>query len=190
MDMGKLEEQNKKVIRKTKLQEAIFTAFASGGRMGSAELIPRVLNYFFELDIPSSSRQKEIIASAASRLNKRGLLKFQEGHYSLTEPGEKLLKHWQMANYKILRPKRWDGKWRVIIFDIPEKKRAVRTEVRQILSEAGFQRLQDSVWVFPYDCEDVIGLMKTNLGVGKNLLYMIVDQIENDRYLRMDFDII
>jgi len=190
VDMAKLEEQNKKVIRKTKLQEAIFTAIASGGRMGSTELIPIVLNYFFELDIPSSSRRKEIIMSAANRLKKRGLLKFQDGHHSLTEPGEKLLKHWRMANYKIPRPKRWDGKWRVIIFDIPEKNRMVRTEVRQILSEAGFQRLQDSVWVFPYDCEDFIGLMKMDLEIGKNLLYMIVDQIENDRHLRMDFDIV
>ena len=72
-------------------------------------------------------------------------------------------------------------------FRIPEKKKRAREQVRQILSSAGFIRLQNSVWVFPYDCEDVIGLMKTDLGIGKNLLYMIVDQIENDRHLRIEF---
>ena len=108
----------------------------------------------------------------------------------MTRNGAKIFKEWEMSAYTIKRPRKWDGKWRVIIFDIPEKKRAARTRVREILTAAGFQRLQDSVWVFPYDCEDVIGLMKTDLNVGKHLLYMIVDQIENDRFLRMDFDLI
>lgn len=53
----------------------------------------------------------------------------------------------------------------------------------------GFYRLQDSVWVYPYDCEDVIGLLKTNLGLGSAVLYMIVEKIENDRRLREHFEV-
>ena len=51
-------------------------------------------------------------------------------------------------------------------------------------------RLQDSVWVYPYDCEDIIGLLKTDIGVGKDLLYMIADEIENDRHLRENFGLL
>ena len=53
----------------------------------------------------------------------------------------------------------------------------------------GFVRLQDSVWVYPYDCEDLITLLKADFRVGKDVLYLIVDSIENDKYLRAEFNL-
>ncbi len=188
--MGKLEQESRKRLRKTRLQEALLQTIFSGGRLGADLIMPRVLESLLNVDLPFSTRKIETVRSAANRLTKRGLLKFQDGYYSLTSDGKRILKHWQMSNYQIKHPKKWDGKWRVVIFDIPEKKRAIRREMRRIFIEAGFQRLQDSVWIYPYDCEDVIGLMKMDMGIGKYLLYMIVDQLENDRFLRMDFDLI
>ncbi|MBI2065631.1 MAG: CRISPR-associated endonuclease Cas2 [Candidatus Zambryskibacteria bacterium] len=189
--MGKLEEQARKNIRKTKIQEAILSYVISGGRVGGDTLIKYVVDSLLGTDLSTNSpRRSEIVKSVASRLNKKGLLKFENGHYSATSAGESLFNKWEKSNYKIKTPKKWDNKWRVIIFDIPEKKKRARDQVREILSAAGFQRLQNSVWVYPYDCEDVIGLMKIDLGIGKYLLYMIVDQIENDRFLRMDFDLV
>ncbi len=70
------------------------------------------------------------------------------------------------------------------------KKKNVRERIRHIVTSTGFRRLQDSVWVYPYACEEVIGLMKTELGVGKYLLYLIVDQIENDKFLREEFKLL
>ena len=189
--MGVLEEKTRIDIRKTKVQEAILMVLVSGGRLGGDLLIKQALDSLLGTDFSTTPpRRSEVVRSAASRLCKKKLLKFENGYYSVTNAGEELLNKWKMSQYQIKRPKKWDKKWRVIIFDIPEKKRKIRDHVRMILSEAGFQRLQNSVWVYPYDCEDVIGLMKTDLGIGRNLLYMIVDQIENDRFLRMDFDLI
>lgn len=189
--MGKLEEAAAKNIRKTKIQQAILLAIVSGGRMGGDLLMKQVIDHVLGTDFSTTPpRQNEIVKSAASRLRSRGLLVFKDGFYDITKAGEKILSNWQMSRYQIKQPRKWDKKWRVIIFDIPEKKKRVREQVREILSAAGFQRLQNSVWVYPYDCEDVIGLMKIDLGIGKYLLYMIVDQLENDRFLRMDFDFI
>ena len=189
--MGTLEESARKNIRRTKVQEAILTALVSGGRMGGDLLLKQVVDTLLGTDFSTTPpRRGDVVKSAASRLVKRGLLKFENGHYVATSRGAQVLGDWHMSNYRIKIPRKWDKKWRVIIFDIPEKKRRIRDHVRDILVAAGFQRLQDSVWVYPYDCEDVIGLMKTELGIGKYLLYMIVDQIENDRFLRMDFDLI
>lgn len=187
--MGKLEEENRKIVRRTKLQEAVLTALISGGRRSSM-LIPEVLSYLFEIDRSSPPRKNEVVKSTANRLTKKGLLKFENGHYTLTKLGEETLGHWQSTDFKITSPKRWDKKWRIIIFDIPEKKRSVRDEIRGIFIKAGFKKLQDSVWVYPYDCEDVIGLLKTEFKVGHNLLYIIADQIENDKYLRDDFGLL
>ena len=189
--MGKLEETSQTNTRKTKMQEAILSYVVSGGRMSGDTLIKHVVDSMLGTDFSTTSpRKSEIVKSAANRLSRKGLLAFENGYYSLTTVGEKILNDWQMSNYQIKRPRKWDKKWRVIIFDIPETKKQMREQVRKILLAVGFRRLQDSVWVFPYDCEDVIGLMKTDLGIGKNLLYMIVDQIEDDRFLRMDFDLV
>jgi len=187
--MGKLEETSRKDARRTKIQEAIIASLA-GKKLEASSLIPEALNYFLDLDLPTYSRKREAIASAAVRLRGLGLVTLVDGHYNLTKAGEELLNKWRVSNFQIKKPKKWDNKWRVIIFDIPEKKRRLRAEVRHILIETGFQRLQDSVWVYPYDCEEMIGLLKMDLGLGKYLLYMIVDQIENDRYLKMDFGLI
>jgi len=188
--MGKLEEENKKIVRKTRLQEAVLITLASGGRVGSDEVIGRTLDYLLDTDFIDYKRNKEVVKSAASRLRSRGLITFSDGKYSLAKSGREILDKWQMSRYSIKQPRKWDGKWRVVIYDIPHKKKALRERVREILSAAQFKKLQNSVWVYPHDCEDVIGLMKTDLGVGRNLLYMIVDQIEDDRFLRMDFNLI
>jgi len=57
------------------------------------------------------------------------------------------------------------------------------------MSGLGFVRLQDSVWVFPYDCEDFVALLKADLKIGVAVLYLIVEQIENDKHLRAHFDL-
>ena len=77
----------------------------------------------------------------------------------------------------------------MLIFDIPEKKRHLRYKVRSTLSAVGFTRLQDSVWIYPYDCEDFVTLLKADFRIGKDLLYMIVDSLENDTWLRKKFNL-
>ena len=96
---------------------------------------------------------------------------------------------WRIEDYGLKKSKRWDGKWRLVIFDIPEKKQKIRRRIPAIFTRAGLYRLQDSIWIYPYDCEDIIGLLKTELGVGKEVLYVIADEIENDKYLRAHFDL-
>lgn len=105
----------------------------------------------------------------------------------LTAKGEVKLRKLELRDFKMKRPKRWDERWRVLIFDIKERQRDTRDKVRRTLVAIGFVRLQNSVWVYPYDCEDLVTLLKVDFKIGKDLLYMIVDSIENDRWLRESF---
>ena len=58
--------------------------------------------------------------------------------------------------------KRWDGKWRVVIFDIPEKERRTRDFLRAKLKELGFGAWQKSIFISPYDwAEDIKELLAT-----------------------------
>lgn len=184
--MGEIEKRNRKRARKENLQKIILNTVATAGLLGVALVAPNVIGALNKLGVPSL-RRKEYISSSASKLVKRGLLKFENGYYQMSKEGEKVLRRWELSEYQLHKPKKWDEKWRMIIFDIPEKKKKVRKQISTLFAQAGLYRLQDSVWVYPYDCEDIIGLMKTDFGVGKDLLYIIADEIENDRHLRSYF---
>jgi len=106
---------------------------------------------------------------------------------SLTDKGEKLLDRYEMQELFIVKPKKWDGNYRVVIFDIREGKRKIRDDLRIWLEDLGFVRLQNSVWVFPYECREVVVLLKSRLGVGTEVLYLIVENIENDLKLKKHF---
>lgn len=188
--MDRLEERSRRKARRGEIQKLILESVKFAGILSVALVAPNVMKAMHKLGLISNKRQSEIVSTLASRLSKKGLLKFNGKYYELTKEGEKKLRQLELSDYRIKRPKVWDKKWRVIIFDIPEKKRGVREQVRNLFIKARFRRLQDSVWVYPYDREDIIGLIKTDLGVDKNILYMIADEIEGDKYLREEFDLI
>lgn len=74
--------------------------------------------------------------------------KADEVFYRITPKGEKEFD-------KVLRPLRtmgnWDGRWRLVMFDIPESKRDVRDRLRRALTKLGLGILQASVWISPND---------------------------------------
>jgi len=45
--------------------------------------------------------------------------------------------------------RRWDGLWRMVVFDLPETKSAARKKLRRFLKDSGFGYLQNSVWISP-----------------------------------------
>ena len=188
--MGKLEENNKRRVRRGQIQKLILESVKVAGVLSIGLVAPQVVGAMAKLGLLPNLRQDEIARSSASKLVKKGMLKYNGKYYELTIDGQNKLRQWELRNYQLPRPKKWDKKWRVIIFDIPEKKRRTRDQIRDLFVSAGLYRLQDSVWVYPYDCEDIVGLFKTDLGVGRDLLYMIVDEIENDKHLRENFGLL
>lgn len=86
-------------------------------------------------------------------LKKKGYIKIE----NLKEKqGILLTKHGRDKVLKIKfrtegKKKRVDGKWQMIIFDIPEKKHMFRDILRENLQILGYKMLQQSVWVCPYD---------------------------------------
>ena len=128
------------------------------------------------------------IKNSRYRLIERGwLARDGRGYLRLTSDGKRALRQMELADFKTKKPRRWDKKWRVIIFDIKEQKHSLRDKIRNTLVCIGFKRLQHSVWVYPYDCEDLITLLKADFRIGKDVLYLIVDKVENDTFLKKEF---
>lgn len=187
--MGQLEQNIKKKIRFSNLQKIVLKTVVTAGVLSVALVAPNVIGAMAKLGIIPRRRQSEYVRSCASKMVEKGLLKYNGKFYESTSQGKRLLCQWQFADFRLQKPRRWDKKWRVVIFDIPEKKKSIRERIRHLFKQAGLRCLQDSVWVYPYDCEDILTLLKTDLGVGKNILYLIVDELENDKWLREEFDL-
>ncbi len=120
------------------------------------------------------------------KLEQRGTRKIVR----LTARGKEELAKYMLGEIKIKKPWRWDHKWRVLIFDIKEFKRSRRNKLRHELLKLGFMRLQNSVFVHPYECEEVMVMLKSYFQLGGEVLYMTVEKIENDRWLREEFELI
>ena len=55
------------------------------------------------------------------------------------------------------------------------------------IKDFGFVQLQQSVWIYPYNCVEFIELLKTDLSFGKNIRYMVVEKLDHDENLRKHF---
>lgn len=185
--MGTLEAENARRTRKNELKRIILETVKVAGIVGVFVVAPNVVGAMAKLGIIRSPRQKDIVIRSCYRLVQSGLMEWEGKKLRLTQKGKMTLRTLLAREQNSQRPRRWDRKWRVLIFDIPEYRHGLRQKVRRTLRDIGFSRLQDSVWAYPYDCEDLVALLKADMRIGKDILYMIVDSIENDESLRKHF---
>jgi len=137
---------------------------------------------------------KRKIQDTFSSFRRRGLLEIHRRNnqvsISLTREGKKKAGLFQINDLRIARPRRWDGKWRVLIFDIAHEKRSYREALRGKLKELGFFLWQKSVWVHAFNCKAEMELLRDFFGLSMQEMCLIVaEHIENDRKLREFFDV-
>lgn len=122
------------------------------------------------------------------RLRKRGLItKDHAGKFALTSKGHDALLQYELRTVAAPPSTRWDGKWRLVAFDVWEKRRALRNTLRDALRRIGFLKIQHSLWAYPYDCEEAIALLRTHLRLSPAIQYMLVLRIDDDTALRRRF---
>jgi len=105
----------------------------------------------------------------------------------LTKNGKQKALKYQIDEIKIKKPEKWDGKWRVVVFDIPEKKKKAREALRNKLQDLGFRELQKSVLVFPYECEDEIDFIVEVFEIRPYVRFMKVDSFTNEEQFKIKF---
>ncbi len=185
--MGQIEEKNRKRTKRNALKKVLLETIKFAGILTIAVAAPNVLGAMHKLGMIASPRQGEVIRRALKSHRAAGLIVYSEKGYSLTEKGESELRRLTLKEFASHRPRRWDGKWRVLMFDVPERDRRQRDRIREMLQLMGCVRLQDSVWVLPHDCEDMIALVKVDLKLGKRLVYLIAEAIEGEDSLKRHF---
>lgn len=179
--------------RKMALRVALLRTLYVAGALTMVALAPKTSRLLTHLD-RAKKRRTDLyrrIAASRSRLKHEGLVAEREdGLLRLTKRGVSHIERILLYKYRVPEQALWDGRWRVIFFDIREKRRSVREQLRSLLRGAGFVRLQDSVWVYPYPCDEFVALVRAHLASGVGELRVVVaEAIESDRVLREHFNL-
>lgn len=91
-----------------------------------------------------------------------------------TDKGKKRALFASIDEVIIKSPLSWDGKWQMVMFDIPESKRAERKSLAEKLSQLNFLMIQKSCWIYPFPCRNEVGLFVEALGLEKYVSMLTV----------------
>ena len=126
-------------------------------------------------------------------LNKQKLIKKKENYdgsilVSLTEKGKLRALNVRFKNL-YNRKEKWDGKWRMVAFDIPDKCKKGRNALRYRLRLGGFYELQESLFLYPYDCEKEIKDFVELFKLEKYVRFALLDYIDNEKDIKLKMGI-
>ncbi len=102
---------------------------------------------------------KDTLRQRLYDLKHSGYIQKDPRGYRLTKKGQKRLQRYEIKTLVIQKKQRWDKRWRIVLFDIPESRSADRNAFRQALKNLGFYPLQESVFLHPYPCEAEVLLL-------------------------------
>jgi DNA-binding transcriptional regulator PaaX len=105
----------------------------------------------------------------------------------ITEKGKKKILAFRINQISIKKPAHWDGKWRLVMFDVPEKLKYRRDILREKLKELNFFELQKSVFVHPYPCLDEITFVVEFYEIRSFVRCGDVTKLTNEAELRLHF---
>lgn len=108
----------------------------------------------------------------------------------LTKEGEEKALKFNLDKITIPKMKDWDKKWRVILFDIPEKRKRERNALRQHLKQMGFYEFQKSVFIHPFNCEDEIDYLIEFYNIRAFVRIILAEKIDNELHLKKHFNLL
>lgn len=131
------------------------------------------------------------LSQALKRLRLNNFLAFEKQNDGrekvyLTLTGKTRALKYRLNNLTIKKSRRWDKKWRFVLFDIPEEKRKIRDALRKKLKKLGFLEFQKSVFIFPYPCSDEINFVINFFDI-HNYVYYLEASISSDFDFRKHF---
>lgn len=107
----------------------------------------------------------------------------------LSHEGKKIVKRLDLENIKIIKPKNWDGHWRIVLFDIPERLKKIRDAIRFHLKDMGFVEYQKSVFILPYPCEKELKFVAEFFHARKYIRLIVAKVIDNEKEFKNKFGI-
>jgi len=132
-------------------------------------------------------RERELHRVVSYMKSNHLLMGDYEHGLQITDKGRERLSQLDFDNLSVQQPKKWDGSWHLVIYDIPEKQRVGRKALTSKLNDLGFYQLQRSVWLHPFPCRKVTETVTSRYKVGQYISYIKTSHIDNERVLIQKF---
>jgi DNA-binding transcriptional regulator PaaX len=174
--------------RNTEIAKIVLKCLVVSGMVVAVVTLPGmapVLKLFMKKD------EKYKYRNTLYRLKSKKMVKMyyknDEEVIEITKKGKKRLLKYEFDEMKIKIPKKWDGLWRIVIFDIPEKRKKVRNTINLKLKELGFYPIQKSTFIFPYECRNEIDFVAEHFFARKYINYIVAKEVDNSNKLKKIF---
>lgn len=183
------------VIRKFKRDEItrkiLFTIAGIAGTTALLAMAAVAPNSLRMLKLFEDNEDKRKTQRVLKRISHQKLVEISEEKdgevIRITEKGRQKILKYAFDEMQIKRPRRWDGIWRIVAFDVPNKNKKARDALRMKLRELDFTKLQESVFVHPYDCKNEIDFIGEIFNIRENINYIEAVSIEDESYLKKHF---
>ncbi|OGD56734.1 hypothetical protein A2V71_04295 [Candidatus Berkelbacteria bacterium RBG_13_40_8] len=172
----KIGEREKEIIEMIGLGTLVIASFA----------LP---NLPIALRAISKIRGNKGLQRFLENLEKKNVIYLGDEKIRLTKKGKDLLRHIQIAKIKIQKPKKWDGIWWLISYDIPKTHNRERDYFRSMLKRLEFCQIQASLWVYPYECKQEIAVIAKELNVSPFVIAMATDNLPNQKEMENYFNL-
>ena len=167
------------------LTKALLLTLGTGVVIGTALVFPGVglLYREFKKQQWEDAKKRGALRSTIKRLEKQKLISWKEKdgelQLNLEEKGKKRILQYKMDTLTLRNTGKWDGLWRVVIFDIPEDNRKAREFFREKLKDLGFQQLQKSVFITRLECKDEIDFLRHSLEISPYVSYILAKDVSS-----------
>lgn len=169
------------VFKKGRFADYLLKALAIGGVVTLSVVAPEIM-VVMTRDWRKKKWSRRKVKQSLTYLSRSKIISYRENEkgeikVKLLEKGREKIKSLRLGQ-KIERPKRWDGKWRLVVFDVPEKKKEARDFFRFQLKQLGFIRLANSVYIHPFPCEKEVEFLRQSLGIRPDVRFLLVNDFE------------
>lgn len=175
----------------------ILAAIAAGPLIVAAAAFPNIMIAIKPGNFSHYSNKytKKQLNKSYQNLKQRKLIKIlkkKDNSYEvkLTNKGQKRIREFCFDALTIDKTQKWDGKWRILIFDIPTQPKILnqaREALRRKIKKLGFFQLQKSVWILPYECEDEILFVAEMFDIQKYIEIITAEKILHEDELKKKF---
>ncbi|HTH93259.1 MAG TPA: hypothetical protein VL576_02145 [Candidatus Paceibacterota bacterium] len=133
-------------------------------------------------DLKDSIGENYALTRSLKGLEEAGFIEIhhsgQQSYSRLTREGKRKAHSLTLENDSAVLNPNWDGKWRIIMLDLPEDRKAERDGLRYLLKKAGFILLKNSVWISPYPFEHLFMNIKKDLGLTTEIMIFVTDTLD------------
>lgn len=164
-----------------KVREFVFPLSKQEGYRALRRGLPE-LDLYFPFSLEKTADQLERQGYVEKENTKEGIL------IRIKDKGKTQILKYSLSDMRPPKNK-WDGKWRLVFFDVAEFDRKKRDQFRKYLKQLEMEQFQKSVFISPYDIFDQVKYLREVLDIPNTIKMAQLDWVENEEELKEIFEL-